>query len=90
MPDITPAYEAANARAFDNVRQSVGSAALINGRVLRILFRFLQLQPVFPGELYRLVPFALEALDHQWERQCLAENERLSQRPSKIFIDNAT
>jgi uncharacterized protein len=86
MFEISPAYDAAGARAFDNVRQSAGSAALINGMVLSgILYRFSKLQPVFPGSAIDYVPFALEALDHQWERQRLAENEGLTQRPSEIF-----
>lgn len=86
MFEISPAYDAAGARAFDNVRQSAGSAALINGMVLSgILYRFPKLQPVFPGSAIDYVPFALEALDHQWERQRLAENEGLTQRPSEIF-----
>jgi predicted TIM-barrel fold metal-dependent hydrolase len=86
MFEISPAYDAASARAFDNVRQSAGSAALINGMVLSgILYRFSRLQPVFPGSAIDYVPFALEALDHQWERQRLAENEGLAQRPSEIF-----
>ena len=86
MFDISPAYDAAGARAFDNVRQSAGSAALINGMVLSgILYRFPKLRPVFPGSAIDYVPFALEALDHQWERQRLAENEGFSERPSAIF-----
>jgi uncharacterized protein len=86
MFEISPAYDAAGARAFDNVRQSAGSAALINGMVLSgILYRFPKMQPVFPGSSIDYVPFALEALDHQWERQRLAENEGLTQRPSEIF-----
>jgi len=86
MFEISPAYDAAGARAFDNVRQSAGSAALINGMVLSgILYRFPRLQPVFPGSSIDYVPFALEALDHQWERQRLAENEGFMQRPSEIF-----
>ena len=86
MFEISPAYDEAGARAFDNVRQSAGSAALINGMVLSgILYRFPKLQPVFPGSAIDYVPFALEALDHQWERQRLAENEGLTQRPSEIF-----
>jgi predicted TIM-barrel fold metal-dependent hydrolase len=86
MFEISPTYDAAGARAFDNVRQSAGSAALINGMVLSgILYRFPKLQPVFPGSAIDYVPFALEALDHQWERQRLAENEGLTQRPSEIF-----
>ncbi|HJU09371.1 MAG TPA: amidohydrolase family protein [Candidatus Binataceae bacterium] len=86
MFDISPAYDTAGARAFDNVRQSAGSAALINGMVLSgILYRFPKLQPVFPGSAIDYVPFALEALDHQWERQRLAENEGMVQRPSEIF-----
>jgi predicted TIM-barrel fold metal-dependent hydrolase len=86
MFEISPAYDAASARAFDNVRQSAGSAALINGMVLSgILYRFPKLQSVFPGSAIDYVPFALEALDHQWERQRLAENEGLSERPSEIF-----
>jgi uncharacterized protein len=86
MFEISPAYDAASARAFDNVRQSAGSAALINGMVLSgILYRFPKLQPVFAGSAIDYVPFALEALDHQWERQRLAENEGLTQRPSEIF-----
>jgi len=83
---ISPAYDAAGARAFDNVRQSAGSAALINGMVLSgILYRFTKLHPVFSASAIDYVPFALEALDHQWERQRLAENEGLTQRPSEIF-----
>jgi uncharacterized protein len=86
MFEISPSYDAAGARAFDNVRQSAGSAALINGMVLSgILYRFPNLQPVFPGSAIDYVPFALEALDHQWERQRLAENEGFTQRPSEIF-----
>jgi len=86
MFEISPAYDSAGARAFDNVRQSAGSAALINGMVLSgILYRFPKLQPVFPGSAIGYVPFALEALDHQWERQHLAENEGFTQRPSEIF-----
>jgi predicted TIM-barrel fold metal-dependent hydrolase len=86
MFEISPAYDAAGARAFDNVRQSAGSAALINGMVLSgILYRFPKLWPVFPGSAIDYVPFALEALDHQWERQRLTENEGFMQRPSEIF-----
>jgi uncharacterized protein len=86
MFEISPAYDAAAARAFDNVRQSAGSAALINGMVLSgILYRFPKLQPVFAASAIDYVPFALEALDHQWDRQHLAENEGLAQRPSEIF-----
>jgi uncharacterized protein len=86
MFDISPTYEAAAARAFDNVRQSAGSAALINGMVLSgVLYRFPKLEVVFPGSAIDYVPFALEALDHQWERQLLAKNEGLTQRPSEIF-----
>ncbi len=86
MFEISPAYDSAGARAFDNVRQSAGSAALINGMVLSgILYRFSRLQVVFPGSAIDYVPFALEALDHQWERQRLAENEGFLQRPSEIF-----
>ncbi len=86
MFEISPTYDPAGARAFDNVRQSAGSAALINGMVLSgILYRFPKLQAVFPGSAIDYVPFALEALDHQWERQRLAENEGLIERPSEIF-----
>ena len=86
MFEISPAYDSAGARAFDNVRQSAGSAALINGMVLSgILYRFPKLQPVFSGSAIDYVPFALEALDHQWERQHLVENEGFTQRPSEIF-----
>jgi predicted TIM-barrel fold metal-dependent hydrolase len=86
MFEVSPAYDAAGARAFDNVRQSAGSAALINGMVLSgILYRFPKLQPVFAGSAIDYVPFALEALDHQWDRQRLAENEGYMQRPSEIF-----
>jgi uncharacterized protein len=86
MFEISPTYDAPGARAFDNVRQSAGSAALINGMVLSgILYRFPKLRPVFPGSAIDYVPFALEALDHQWERQRLAENEGFAQRPSEIF-----
>ena len=86
MFEISPTYDTAGARAFDNVRQSAGSAALINGMVLSgILYRFARLQPVFPGSAIDYVPFALEALDHQWERQRLAENEGFAQRPSEVF-----
>jgi predicted TIM-barrel fold metal-dependent hydrolase len=86
MFDISPAYDAISAKAFDNVRQPAGSAALINGMVLSgILYRFAKLQPVFPGSAIDYVPFALEALDHQWERQLLAKNEGLKERPSDIF-----
>jgi predicted TIM-barrel fold metal-dependent hydrolase len=86
MFEISPAYDPAGARAFDNVRQSAGSAALINGMVLSgILYRFPKLQPVFPGSAIDYVPFALEALDHQWERQHLLENEGFTERPSEIF-----
>lgn len=86
MFDISPAYDAAGAAAFDNVRQSAGSAALINGTVLSgILYRFPKLQVVFPGSAIDYVPFALEALDHQWERQLLAQNDGLTERPSEIF-----
>ena len=86
MFEISPAYDPAGARAFDNVRQAAGSAALINGMVLSgILYRFPKLQPVFAGSAIDYVPFALEALDHQWERQRLAENEGFTERPSAIF-----
>ena len=86
MFEISPAYDTAGARAFDNVRQAAGSAALINGMVLSgILYRFPKLQPVFAGSAIDYVPFALEALDHQWERQRLAENEGFTERPSEIF-----
>jgi predicted TIM-barrel fold metal-dependent hydrolase len=86
MFEISPAYDTAGARAFDNVRQAAGSAALINGMVLSgILYRFAKLQPVFAGSAIDYVPFALEALDHQWERQRLAENEGFTERPSAIF-----
>ena len=86
MFEISPAYNAAGARAFDNVRQAAGSAALINGMVLSgILYRFPKLQPVFAGSAIDYVPFALEALEHQWERQRLAENEGFTERPSEIF-----
>lgn len=86
MFEISPAYDAAGARAFDNVRQAAGSAALINGMVLSgILYRFPKLQPVFAGSAIDYVPFALEALDHQCERQRLAENEGFTVRPSEIF-----
>ncbi len=84
--DISPAYDSIGARAFDNVRRSAGSAALINGMVLSgILYRFTGLQVVFPGSAIDYVPFALEALDHQWERQLLARNEGLKERPSEVF-----
>jgi predicted TIM-barrel fold metal-dependent hydrolase len=84
--DISPTYDPVSARAFDNVRQSAGSAALINGMVLSgILYRFTKLQVVFPASAIDYVPFALEALDHQWERQLLAKNEGLTERPSEIF-----
>ena len=43
------------------------------------------MQPVFAGSAIDYVPFALEALDHQWERQRLAENEGFTERPSEIF-----
>jgi predicted TIM-barrel fold metal-dependent hydrolase len=86
MFDISPTYDPVTARAFDNVRQSAGSAALLNGMVLSgILYRFAKLQAVFPGSAIDYVPFALEALDHQWERQLLAKNEGLKERPSEIF-----
>ncbi|HZP45042.1 MAG TPA: amidohydrolase family protein [Candidatus Binataceae bacterium] len=86
MFEISPAYDTAGARAFDNVRQAAGSAALINGMVLSgILYRFPRLQPVFAGSAIDYVPFGLEALDHQWERQRLAENEGFAERPSAIF-----
>ncbi len=84
--DISPTYNAATAAAFDSVRQPAGSAALINGMVLSgILYRFPRLQAVFPGSAIDYVPFALEALDHQWERQLLAKNDGLKERPSEIF-----
>jgi len=84
--DISPTYNAATAAAFDSVRQPAGSAALINGMVLSgILYRFPTLQAVFPGSAIDYVPFALEALDHQWERQLLAKNDGLTERPSEIF-----
>jgi uncharacterized protein len=84
--DISPTYNPISAKAFDNVRQSAGSAALINGMVLSgVLYRFTKLQVVFPGSAIDYVPFALEALDHQWERQLLAKNEGLKERPSEIF-----
>jgi predicted TIM-barrel fold metal-dependent hydrolase len=84
--DISPTYNAATAAAFDNVRQPAGSAALINGMVLSgILYRFPKLQVVFPGSAIDYVPFALEALDHQWERQLLAKNDGLNERPSEVF-----
>jgi predicted TIM-barrel fold metal-dependent hydrolase len=86
MFDISPTYDAVTAKAFDNVRQSAGSAALLNGMVLSgILYRFTKLQAVFPGSAIDYVPFALEALDHQWERQLLAKNEGLKERPSDVF-----
>jgi predicted TIM-barrel fold metal-dependent hydrolase len=86
MFDISPTYDAVTAKAFDNVRQAAGSAALINGMVLSgILYRFAELQAVFPGSAIDYMPFALEALDHQWERQLLAKNEGLTDRPSDIF-----
>jgi predicted TIM-barrel fold metal-dependent hydrolase len=86
MFDISPTYDPVTARAFDNVRQSAGSAALLNGMVLSgILYRFTKIQAVFPGSAIDYVPFALEALDHQWERQLLAKNEGLKERPSEIF-----
>ncbi len=86
MFDISPTYDAVTAKAFDNVRQSAGSAALINGMVLSgILYRFTKMQVVFPGSAIDYVPFALEALDHQWERQLLARNEGLKDRPSEVF-----
>jgi predicted TIM-barrel fold metal-dependent hydrolase len=91
MFEISPAYDAAGARAFDNVRQAAGSAALINGMVLSgILYRFPKLQPVFAGSAIDYVPFALEALDHQWERQRLAENEGFTERRPRSSIANAT
>ncbi len=84
--DISPTYDAITAAAFDNVRLSAGSAALINGMVLSgILYRFPKLEVVFPASAIDYVPFALEALDHQWERQLLAKNDGLTQRPSEIF-----
>lgn len=84
--DISPTYNTATAAAFDSVRQPAGSAALINGMVLSgILYRFPTLQAVFPGSAIDYVPFALEALDHQWERQLLAKNDGLAQRPSEVF-----
>ena len=86
MFDISPIYDPITAKAFDNVRQAAGSAALINGMVLSgILYRFANLQAVFPGSAIDYMPFALEALDHQWERQLLAKNEGLMERPSNIF-----
>jgi predicted TIM-barrel fold metal-dependent hydrolase len=86
MFDISPAYDPISAKAFDSVRQSAGSAALINGIVLSgILYRFTKLKVVFPGSAIDYVPFALEALDHQWERQLLAKNEGLKERPSEVF-----
>ena len=86
MFDISPTYDAPAAKAFDNVRQAAGSAALMNGMVLSgILYRFGKLQVVFPGSAIDYVPFALEALDHQWERQLLAKNEGLAERPSDVF-----
>jgi predicted TIM-barrel fold metal-dependent hydrolase len=84
--DISPTYDTITAKAFDNVRQSAGSAALINGMVLSgILYRFTKLPVVFSASAIDYVPFALEALDHQWERQLLAKNEGLKERPSEIF-----
>jgi uncharacterized protein len=86
MFDISPSYDTVTATAFDNVRQSAGSAALINGMVLSgILYRFTKMQVVFPGSAIDYVPFGLEALDHQWERQLLAKNEGLKERPSEVF-----
>lgn len=84
--DISPTYDAVTGAAFDNVRQSAGSAALMNGMVLSgILYRFTKLQVVFPGSAIDYVPFGLEALDHQWERQLLAKNDGLTERPSDVF-----
>jgi uncharacterized protein len=84
--EISPTYDAISAKAFDNVRQSAGSAALINGMVLSgIMYRFTKLKAVFPASAIDYVPFALEALDHQWERQLLAKNEGLKERPSEVF-----
>jgi uncharacterized protein len=84
--DISPTYDSKSAAAFDNVRLGAGSAAIINGMVLSgILYRFSKLQSVFPGSSIDYVPFGLEALDHQWERQLLAKNDGLKERPSEIF-----
>jgi uncharacterized protein len=84
--DISPTYDSHSAAAFDNVRRSAGSAALINGMVLSgVLYRFTRLEAVFPGSSIDYVPFGLEALDHQWERQLLAKNDGLTQRPSEVF-----
>lgn len=84
--DISPTYDIATAKAFDNVRQPAGSAALINGMVLSgILYRFPKLKVVFPASAIDYVPFALEALDHQWERQLLAKNDGYNERPSEVF-----
>ncbi len=84
--DISPTYDPVTGAAFDNVRQSAGSAALMNGMVLSgILYRFTKLQVVFPGSAIDYVPFGLEALDHQWERQLLAKNDGLAERPSDVF-----
>jgi predicted TIM-barrel fold metal-dependent hydrolase len=84
--DISPTYNKVTGAAFDNVRQAAGSAAIINGMVLSgILYRFPKLEAVFPGSAIDYVPFALEALDHQWESQILAKNEGYNERPSEIF-----
>jgi uncharacterized protein len=84
--EISPTYDPSSAAAFDNVRQGAGSAALINGMVLSgVLYRFPKLEVVFPGSSIDYVPFGLEALDHQWERQFLAKNDGLTQRPSEVF-----
>jgi uncharacterized protein len=84
--DISPTYNKVTGAAFDNVRRAAGSAAIINGMVLSgILYRFPKLEAVFPGSAIDYVPFALEALDHQWESQILAKNEGYNERPSEIF-----
>jgi uncharacterized protein len=84
--DISPTFDTDTARAFDNIRQPAGSAAIMNGFVLSgILYRHPKLQAVFAGSAIDYVPFGLEAMDHQWNRQRMSVNDNMEERPSEVF-----
>jgi uncharacterized protein len=84
--DIDPIFDPIIAKALDNVRQPVGSAAFINGMVLSgVLYRYPKLQVVFAGSAIDYVPFALEHMDHQWDRQVMSVHDNYKEPPSAVF-----
>jgi predicted TIM-barrel fold metal-dependent hydrolase len=84
--DISPTFNAAVAKAFDHVRMPANGSSIINGMVLSgILLRYPKLQTVFASSAIDYVPFSLELMDHEWDRQRMAENDNYKDRPSVVF-----